>query len=68
MVPVAQSAATEHHMAKVRTVDTREMRPGRFRRETVPVPARPRLSAKLGELALAKQMARVEARRRGEEE
>lgn len=55
-------------MAKQVTVYVQEMRPGRFRPETVQRTARPRLSAKLGEMALAKQMARLEAQRRDAEE
>lgn len=54
-------------MAKQRTVNVQEMRPGRFRPETVQRTARPRLSATLGELALAKQMARLDSQRREQE-
>lgn len=63
--PRAQAAPL--HMAKQRTVNVQEMRPGRFRPETVQRTARPRLSATLGELALAKQMARLDSQRREQE-
>ena len=56
-------------MAKQRTVYVQEMRPGRFRPERDNLlPARPRLSVTLGEMALAKQMVRLEAQQRDDEE
>ena len=54
-------------MAKQRTFDARGTT-RRFRPETVPPKAPKRFTATLGELALAKQIARAEARRRGAEE
>lgn len=51
-------------MRKQRTFDAAQHQPGRFRPEAVERTERPRLSAKLGELALAKQMTRLEAQRR----
>jgi hypothetical protein len=53
-------------MAKQRTFDARGVQAGRFRREAVQKTDRPRLSATLGEIALAKQMQRTEAQRREE--
>lgn len=52
-------------MAKTRTLDTRGWT-RRFRPETVQPEDPKRLSATLGEMALAKQMARAEAQRREE--
>jgi hypothetical protein len=51
-------------MRKQRTFDAAQHQQGRFRREAVQPSERPRLSAKLGEFALAKQMARLDAQRR----
>ena len=52
-------------MAKVRTFDARGLG-RRFRPETVQPSQPKRLRATLGELALAKQMAKAEANRREE--
>jgi hypothetical protein len=51
-----------------RTLDARAHQAGRFRAETVPrAPSRPRTLATIGEILVAKQMARAERSRRNEE-
>jgi len=56
-------------MAKTRTVPTQGMQPGRFRPLPMNMlPERPRLSATLGELMLAKQMARASAQHLDEDD
>lgn len=47
-----------------RTVDARAIQAGRFRPETVQRVSRPRTVATIGEVLLAKQMARAERSRR----
>jgi len=52
---------SQRSKARVRTLHGVDHQSGRFRPETVVVSERPRLTAKIGEFCIARQMARLEA-------